>query len=319
MKIYLPRRPLAVRREARCGVLMDRHALESFVKAGAIAAETRRESERLVKEGLGFLDLCEKVEALIRQKGGQPAFPCNLCVNEVAAHDTAEPEDARVVAPRSVVKLDIGVHVDGFIADTALTVALDDRHEQLRRAVEQALAEAVKAMEPAVPANSVGKLIQESLRKTGFKPIWNLTGHEVGRYVIHAGFSIPNVSEGEKRKLEAGKVYAVEPFATTPNGAGEVSAMPEARIFRCTQYRRQRDEDEDLLLRALWEERRTLPFAERWLTGLLPRDRFHEAWERLKARGLIKCYQVLRESRGGLVAQAEHTVLIEERGARVLT
>ncbi len=298
---------------------MDDHALASYLRAGAIAAEVRRESEHVVEEAVGFLDLCEKVEMSIRQKGGQPAFPCNVCVNEVAAHDTAAVGDMRVIGPRSVVKLDIGVHIDGFIADTALTVVLDDRYAALRQAVEEALGEAVKAMNAGVPATHVGKTVQESLRRAGFKPIWNLTGHEVARYIVHAGFSIPNVSEGEKRRLEAGRAYAVEPFATTPEAAGEVTGLPEARIFRCAQCRRQRNEDEDALLHALWEERRTLPFAERWLTGLLPAARLHEAWAKLRKRGLVRGYQVLRERRGGPVAQAEHTVVVEEHGSRVLT
>jgi len=298
---------------------MDEQALASYVKAGAVAAETRRESDHAIREGVRFFDLCERVEALIRRKGGQPAFPCNICVNEVAAHDTAALEDVRVISPGSVVKLDIGVHVDGFIADTALTVALDERYEPLRRAVEHALAEALKVMGGGVPANEVGKAIQESLREAGFKPIWNLTGHEVGRYVVHAGFSIPNVPGGESRRIEAGRVYAVEPFATMPEAGGSVSAMAEARIFRCAQYRRQRNTDENLLLRTLWEERRTLPFAERWLTGILPDARLREAWQKLRARGLVRGYPVLKESRGGLVAQAEHTVLVQEHGLRVLT
>lgn len=298
---------------------MDDDALRGYIKAGSIAAEVRKESERAVAAGVGFLDVCERVEDLIRGKGGQPAFPCNICVNEVAAHDTAAVGDRRTIPSGAMVKLDIGVHVDGFIADTALTVVLDDRMEALRHSVEEALRRAVEVMKAGISAAQVGRTIQDSLKAAGFKPIWNLTGHEVSSYVIHAGFSIPNVSEGEKRRLEAGKVYAVEPFATMPEGAGEVTALPDTRIFRCTQYRRERDRDEDLLLRSLWEERRTLPFAERWLEGMLPPERLRGAWTRLRQRGLIKGYQVLGERRGCVVAQAEHTVLIEEHGPRVLT
>lgn len=298
---------------------MDDLALLSYVKAGGIAAEVRKESKRFVVEGAGYLELCERIEALIHRKGGEPAFPCNICVNDVAAHDTAEVADRRVIAAGSIVKLDIGVHVDGFIADTALTVALDDRHEALRQAAEDALGQAVELMKAGVPASLMGKTIQESLRKAGFKPIWNLTGHEVGRYTIHAGFSIPNVGEGERRRLEAGRVYAVEPFATSLEASGEVTPLTQARIFRCALYKRQRSGDEDLLLQSLWERRRTLPFAERWLEGILPPSRLREAWSSLRRRGLVRGYQVLGERSDGLVAQAEHTVLVAAEGPRVLT
>jgi len=298
---------------------MDENVLNSYIRAGRIAAEIRMEAEKVVTEGVKVFNICERLETLISNKGGRSAFPCNVCINDVAAHDTAAVDDPRVIPWGSVVKVDIGVHVDGYIADTATTIVFNEKFEALKYAVEDALEKAVKAISPGVHVGQIGDIIEPTVKKHGFKPIWNLSGHEVKRYTIHAGVSIPNVSGQNGNRFQVDGVYAVEPFATLNEASGQVIGLSDTRIYRCTQYRKQRSVDHDLLLRKLWDERRGLPFAERWFRGYKPSLRFGNAWDVLKASKFIRGYQVLRERSGCVVTQAEHTVLITKDDRAVLT
>ena len=96
--------------------------LKKYQIAGKIAKEVREEIKKTVKEGMPLIDICEKVENWIRAKGGKPAFPCNVSINEIAAHYTSPLNDQQIVPEKAIVKIDIGVHVDGYIADTATTI-----------------------------------------------------------------------------------------------------------------------------------------------------------------------------------------------------
>ena len=113
--------------------------LQKQQRACKIAREIREEMRRTVREGMPIIDICEKVESLTREKGGKPAFPCNVSVNEVAAHYTSPPEDKRTIPERSIVKVDIGVHVDGYIADTATSVCFDPEYDDMVITAEEAL------------------------------------------------------------------------------------------------------------------------------------------------------------------------------------
>lgn len=110
----------------------DREELEKFRLSGRILRETREEMKNHVKENMLVIDVCEKTEALIRAKGGKPAFPCNVSINEVTAHYTAPPEDTSRIPEGSTVKVDLGVQVDGYVTDTAFTACFNRRAERWR-------------------------------------------------------------------------------------------------------------------------------------------------------------------------------------------
>jgi methionyl aminopeptidase len=82
----------------------DEEALEKFRRSGKILRETREEMKRFVQEDMPIIQICEKAEGLIREKGGQPAFPCNVSINEVAAHYTSPPNDESKISEKAVVK-----------------------------------------------------------------------------------------------------------------------------------------------------------------------------------------------------------------------
>ncbi len=294
-------------------------SLHKHRRAGAIAAEVREEVKRTLREGMPIIDVCEKVETMIRSKGGAPAFPCNVSINEIAAHYTSPPNDKRTIPENSLVKVDIGVHVDGYIADTAVTVCFNPEYDNLVRTAEVALEKAVEILRPGLRMSRFGSTIQKTIKTRGFKPVSNLTGHMIGRYLIHAGKSLPNVSHFSIARVSEGEVYGVEPFITLPKAAGKVKSGSEAHIFRLSKHKSLKNPYSKQLLNDIRENFRTLPFTERWLSGCVPRDEYKAAFSELLSSKSLIAYPVFIEASGEPVAQAEHTILVVADGCVVLT
>ncbi len=294
-------------------------ALKKYRRAGKTVAEVREKAREIVYEGMPIVDLCEKVEALIREKGCKPAFPCNVSVNEVAAHYSSPPQDKRTIPEGALVKIDLGAHVDGYIADSAVTVCFNPEYENLVYAANRALEKAVETLRPGLSMPQFGSVIQSTIESYGLKPISNLTGHQIGRYLIHTGKSLPNVSHFSLKKINVGEVYGVEPFVTVPDAAGKVKGSSEAFIFRFVKHKSLRNPASKRLLNYISKNFRTLPFSERWLQGLMSRDNYKTAFSELLSTKSLTSYPVFVETSGKPVAQAEHTVLITEDGCTILT
>ena len=297
----------------------DNEALEKFRASGKILRETREEMRSFVHEHMPIMQVCEKAEALILEKGGKPAFPCNVSINEVAAHYTSPPNDERKIPEKAVVKVDIGVHVDGYVTDTAFTACFNPEYRSMQIAAEHALQAAIENIHADMATSKIGAIIEKNIKNRGFKPIANLTGHSVGRYLIHAGTSIPNVMQISFGKVKAGEVYAIEPFVTLPDAVGRVENSSEITIFRLVKAKSVNNPYAKQLLEFIEENFRTLPFAERWLKGAVPKERHREAFKELLKTKAVMGYPVFVEVSRKPVTQAEHTVLITENGCEILT
>ena len=297
----------------------DEEALKKLRLSGKILRETREEIKSFVHEEMPIIEVCEKAENLIRKKGGKPAFPCNVSINEIAAHYTSPPNDERKIPKNSLVKVDIGVHVDGYVTDTAVTLCFNPEYKSLVETAEQALKAAIENIRPEISTSKLGAIIEKTIKNRGFKPISNLTGHQVGRYLVHAGTSIPNVFQLSFSKIKLGEAYAIEPFVTLPNAIGRVKDSEEVTIFRFLKSRSLKSAHAKRLLKHIEENFRTLPFAERWLKNVVPQAHYQEAFKELLASKSIMGYPVFIEASRKPVAQAEHTVLIVEGGCLVLT
>ena len=298
----------------------DKEEIEKFKISGRILRETREEMRSYVKENMLVIDVCEKTEALIRAKGGKPAFPCNVSINEVAAHYTSPPDDISTIPQGSTVKVDLGVQVDGYVTDTAFTASFNSEGRAMAATAEQALKIATENIHGEMGLNKIGTLIENTIRNRGFKPISNLTGHSVGRYLIHAGTSIPNVSQPASfGKVKTGEVYAIEPFVTLPEAIGRVDDGPQTTIFRLLKPKSLKTEAAKKLLKYIDANFRTLPFAERWLLGVVPRELHRAAFKELFSSKAIMGYPVFVEASRKPVAQAEHTLLLKQDGCEILT
>jgi len=297
----------------------DKEELEKFRLSGRILRETREEMKAYVRENMPIIEVCEKVEGLIRAKGGKPAFPCNVSINEVAAHYTSPPNDTMRIPEGSTVKVDLGVQVDGYVTDTAFTASFNPEGRSMANTAEQALKTAIENIHGDMALGKIGGLIETTIKNRGFKPISNLTGHSVGRYLIHAGTSIPNVAQVSLTKVKTGEVYAIEPFVTLPDAVGRVDDSPQTTIYRLLKAKSVKNEYAKRLLKYIEANFRTLPFAERWLIGVVPEEQYHAAFKELLVSKAIMGYPVFVEVSKKPVAQAEHTVLIKDDGCEVLT
>ena len=297
----------------------DKEELEKFRQSGKILRETREEMRSQVHENMPIIDVCEKVEATIRQKGGKPAFPCNVSINEVAAHYTSPPGDVSRIPEGSTVKVDLGVHVDGYVTDTAFTVSFSSEGKSMAATAELALKTAIDNIHGEMALGKIGSLIETTIKNRGFKPISNLTGHSVGRYLIHAGTSIPNVAGFSPSKVKTGEVYAIEPFVTLPEAIGRVDDGMQITIYRLLKAKSVKSDAAKKMLKHIETNFHTLPFAERWLIGVVPKEQHKAAFKELTTSKAIMGYPIFVEASKKPVAQAEHTLLIKDDGCEVLT
>ncbi len=290
--------------------------LKHYLEAARVAVSVRSFAEDYVKPGMKLLDIAEKIESEITQQGGSAAFPCNLSLNDEAAHDTPLIDDERVLAESDVLKVDFGVHVEGHIVDQAFTYNADNQYAKLIEAAEQSLQDALSVMRAGKTTADVGAAIQEAVVSRGFKPVENLCGHSLAPYVVHAGQSVPNVPRGDY-EFQEGDVFAVEPFAT--NGGGKVTDGSLVEIFSMVQEKPVRLPQSRKAVEFIAEKYQTLPFARRNLLAALGSKASVELAVRdLTRQGILHDYPVLVEINKGIVAQAETTVIVEKDGVKAL-
>lgn len=289
---------------------LDADVVDCYREAGEILVETVNEATAMIEPGASQLEVAEYAEEQIREAGGGLAFPVNISIDEEASHATPGRDDDTTFG-EEMVCLDIGVHVDGYIADAAVTVDLSG-NDELVEASEQALEAAVDEVAAGVPVGEIGRAIEQVIRGYEFTPVLNLSGHGVERYDAHTGPTIPNRGVDRSTELEAGQVIAIEPFAT--DGRGKVGEGTTEEIYELESDRSVRDRRARTVLEAI-REFDGLPFAARWLD----QSGVDMALRRLKQRDVIKGYPVLKEDSSKLVSQAEHTCIVTEDGCEVTT
>lgn len=297
--------------------MTDNEKFQAYRKVGKLTAEIRETIRKKVKPGETLLNIAVTTEELIRDKGAEPAFPCNVSVNEVAAHYSPPEGDEAEVEEGDLVKVDIGAHIDGYIADTAVSIATDEKGQKLVSAINRVLENAIQAVKPGVNVGEIGAVIEKTAKEAGYKPIENLTGHSLARWSLHAGLTIPNVEKDTEDELKEGDIIALEPFIT--DGAGEVEDAPEVYIFRYLSGESVSGRMARQTVRRISNKYGQLPFAERWLAKDMSKIRLQMTLRELLVSGALHPYYVLKEVEDGMVAQAEHTLIVTKDGCEVTT
>ena len=290
-----------------------------YILSGEISRQVKKEVESRDWRKRAYLEICEFAEHEIIKRGGAPAFPVNVCANESAAHYTAEIEDQKTVDERALLKVDIGVHVEGFITDTAVTLCYDDELLDMTEATKSALSEAIKGIKVGVGTGDIGEIVESYASRRGYLPIQNLAGHSLEQYEIHAGVSIPNVWGHSHSAFKQDKVYAIEPFFTTSEGSGVVVESKTRNIFGLVTRKRTKEKKLNEFLDLIWNTRKTLPFALRWFKENYRESELRSMTGDLLKLKLVRSYPELVESKGAPVAQAEHSVATAASGVVVLT
>lgn len=286
-----------------------------ILQAGKIASEVREWIKPQIKKGISLLELAEKIENKIIELGGKPAFPTNLSINEIAAHYTPSHNDE--TKAHGLIKIDFGVHINGWCSDQAFSIDLKDSEEnkKLIKAAENALEKAIETIKENITTNEIGKSIQETIESTGFSPIINLSGHQIDEYDLHAGLTIPNIENGKAEKIEKG-LYAIEPFST--NGSGKVRDGKPSGIYMLTNTKNPRSQIAREILDYIIEEYDSLPFCSRWIIKKFGTKALF-GLKQLEEMENLHHFAQLIESGNGIVAQAEHTILINKDNKKIIT
>jgi len=288
---------------------MEKDVLENYRKSGNITARAREFGAKMIREGALAVDIADAVEKKIFDLGGRPAFQATVSINDVAAHYAPVLNDPLTIKAADYVKLDIGVHVDGYITDTAVTVRPAGKDE-LMVCSEKMLETAVKMFVPGAVIEDVAAAVEDVAKSFGYRPVENLTGHMIERWNVHAGVNVPSVRCTAPKVLSEGEVYGIEPFVTA--GKGLVKDSPPPTIFRWIRGIPQRDPVARKILAASYEDWQKLPFAKRWAQRKFG-ENIDAALNVLVKSGALYHYNTLKEVSGKPVAQAEHTVIVAEK------
>jgi len=294
---------------------MDKAEFDSYVKAGEIARAVKEFARGLVVPGVKLIDVADKIDAKIVELGGEAAFPVNLSLNEVAAHFTPEPGDDKVA--EGILKVDLGVAVDGFIADTAFSVDLTGgEFKDMIELNEKILAEATGVVKVGVVVKDVGDRVQDTLEKwndesgSKFAVIKSLSGHALGKDSIHAGLTISNYRNENVSELDG--AFAIEPFVTS--GVGDIYEGPTGGIYVLQGEGNVRDRDAREVLKFIKEKFRGRPFCVRFLV-----KEFEMSVNKLKLilkgmvkQGILHEYPMLIEKSRKPVSQAENTFVVRD-------
>ena len=280
-------------------------------------AECREWAREEIRPGVRVRDVLEGVETMIRERGAAPGFPAQSSRNSVAAHYCSSPTDDMRYEEGDCVKVDIGVHVDGYIADSAASVDLssDGRWTPLVKASQDALAAAIATVGDGVQVGDVGAAIERTIEAAGFQPVRNLTGHGLARWKVHTAPQIPNYGERGGGRLKQGMVFAIEPFAC--NGRGMITERGKAEVFMMVRPPRKARGLDKEMLRAI-ESWRGLPIARRYFSDF-DTDVVEDTLSKLARQGSLVRYPPLVEQEGVMVTQTEHTMYLGPDGVEILT
>jgi methionyl aminopeptidase len=209
-------------------VLKTPEHLAHMRRAGRLAAEALREVTRVVTPGVTTAELDEVADTFIRARGGVPSFkhyrgyPASICtsINDEVVHGIPGP---RVLEPGAIVSIDLGVLLQGFHADVAVTVPVGDVNPDIKRllqATEEALARGIAAARPGARLGDVGWAIQSVIEGAGFSAVRDFAGHGIGA-ALHEDPQVPNIGRpGSGPVLRPGLTLAIEPMVNM--GSAEV-------------------------------------------------------------------------------------------------
>jgi len=284
---------------------------DKWKRVGIVARDALAIARPMIKPGTKILDIVEATENYIRENATGTSFPCNVAINNIAAHYTSALNDETVIAEGDLVTVDVGAHIDGCISDSAFTVALNPDHEGLVKAAEAATSVAIKMMRPGAKLNTIGALIEDTIVSAGYKPIKQLSGHQLKEYELHSDKQVPCVSGKSEVLVEEGEVYAIETFAST--GSGNVTDLPNPVILQLLPIRVPvRFKGTRQLLGIARKNYEGFPFAERWLAEKMGHATMKMAIRELSKNRALIAHNILAEEKGEFVAQHEHTVIVTE-------
>ncbi|KLO20070.1 peptidase M24A, methionine aminopeptidase [Schizopora paradoxa] len=298
---------------------------QSIRRGAEVHRQVRKYARKMIRPGMTMTEIADNIEngtrALVEENGLDSGigFPTGLSLNNCAAHYTPNAGDTKVLKDGDVLKVDIGVHVNGRITDSAFTLCFDPTYDKLLEAVRAATDAGIREAGIDVRVCDVAAAIQETMESyevelngkfQRVKPIENLSGHSINRYQIHGGKSILLVKNDDQTKMEEGEYFAIETFGSTGRGrvveSGDVSHY--AKIVNAPHVPL-RLQSAKALLKSITKNFGTLPFCRRYLDRA-GESKYLLALNHLVAQGIVNDYPPLCDQIGSMTAQFEHTILL---------
>ncbi len=295
---------------------MDEEGFENYKKAGKVLDDVRREAlSKLIKPGAKVLDIANFIEGKVVEKGCKSAFPVNISIDDVVAHYTPTTIDTREIKEGEFVKIDIGVHSDGYIADSAITYCSEKN--EIIECSNKLMKKIIETLKPGLPVFEIGNLVEEHVKEAGLGIIVNLTGHMLDQNVFHGPPSIPNIKNKVSYQFKEGDAFAIEPFLTTSNGYVKESGTVE--IYRYLQDKPIRLAEGRKVLDHIKTNFGHFPFAKRWLYNVVSPGKVAMILKQLEVSGALETYPILKEVQNKKVTQIEHTFVINKGKVVVIT
>lgn len=294
--------------------MLKEDELAKLRRAGEVSGAARELGMSLCQPGAKLYDVAQEVEGYIRSHGCGLAFPCNISINEVAAHYTPSCNDQTRFEVGDVVKVDCGGELDGYVGDTAGTVEVGTHsYRDIIESSKRARNTVAEFIGDGVPINEIGQAVEMSVKRDGFKVVENLCGHEITQYDLHAGLSIPSYDDGNTDLIKAGMTIAIEPFVT--DGYGIVDNGKPGNIVEIARDKEVADPKAREFLEYVKGEFHTFPFCARSCD--FPDA---EKYVRMLLRqGVLSSFAQLVERNRGIVTQHEYTFYIAGRKAEITT
>ena len=296
--------------------------IESYIRAGKAVIAAKKVAVKLIKPGVLFLEIANKCEEEILNHGCELSFPINISLDEIAAHYSPLIDDSTIVPKKGLLKIDIGSHHDGYIADSAITFNInnDEKFQNIIDAAQEALEAAIEIFKPDTKLYELGDVIAKKIKNRGLEPIYNLGGHELKRYNLHAGPFIPNYKAiSHNQILKPGDAYACEPFATSGNGIVENGT--KSYIYRFNKAKKGLPFIEKNYMDQINKLTKKLPFSPRLLEkyNTIPKNKIQRTIDVFVRKKILDHYPILIEKTKKPVAQQEHTIIIDMDGNTIVT
>ncbi|WYZ45123.1 hypothetical protein EsH8_VIII_000439 [Colletotrichum jinshuiense] len=322
--------------------LEDPTFLNDYRKAAEVHRQVRHWVQDNVKPGQTLNEIATGIEDGVRSLLGNPGlvpgdalksgmgFPTGLSINHGVAHYTPNPGQKDVVLQhQDVMKVDYGVHINGWIVDSAFTMAFDPTYDNLLAAVKDATNTGIKTAGIDVRICDVSAEIQEAMEsyeveiggKTyPVKAVRNICAHDIKHYRIHGGKSIPFIKNNDQTKMEEGEIFAIETFGTTGRGKlyDDAGIYGYGLSYDAPSQVKLPFASANRLYKVIKEQFGTLVFCRRYLDRLGV-DRYLAGLNCLIANGIVEPYQPLADTKGSYSAQYEHTILLRESTKEVLS
>ncbi len=302
---------------------MSEDYIKDYIKAGKAVIAAKKLAREIVKPGAFFLEMANKIESEIYKNECELSFPINMSLNEVAAHYSPIIDDETLIPERGLLKIDVGSHFNGYIADSAITLNLgeDPKLQNYIDAADEGLEAAIEIFKPGTKLYELGEVIAQKIISHGLRPITNLGGHELKQYNLHAGPFIPNYKETLHREvLKPGDAFACEPFVTS--GVGKVVNGKHSYIYRfAKRVKKNLPYEQQGYMNKIERNTKKLPFSPRLLENkkLIPKNKIQRIIDAFVRKKILDHYPILIERSGGFVAQQEHTIIIDLDGNTIVT